>query len=133
MTMSVHTFELKTQLSGEETKAVRDALYTYAKGKKDMCYPQNNRLYFNRWCDEGVRFFLESSASVPGSTLHLVVTPAKVLGSNDAAALFVPSTESVNKIYIAIEEILSWLTIERYSYQMQLSRPAFFSSHLNHN
>ena len=122
MTMSVHTFELKTQLSSEETKAVRDALYTYAKGKKDMCYPQNNRLYFNRWCDEGVRFFLESSASVPGSTLHLVVTPAKVLGSNDAAALFVPSTESVNKIYIAIEEILSWLTIERYSYQMQLSR-----------
>ena len=70
MTMSVHTFELKTQLSSEETKAVRDALYTYAKGKKDMCYPQNNRLYFNRWCDEGVRFFLESSASVPGSTLH---------------------------------------------------------------
>ena len=33
MTMSVHTFELKTQLSSEETKAVRDALYTYAKGK----------------------------------------------------------------------------------------------------
>ena len=122
MTMSVHTFELKTQLSGEETKAVRDALYTYAKGKKDMCYPQNNRLYFNRWCDEGVRFFLESSASVPGSTLHLVVTPAKVLGSNDAAALVVPSTERVNKIYIAIEDILSWLPIERHSYQMQLSR-----------
>ena len=122
MTMSVHTFELKTQLSGEETKAVRDALYTYAKGKKDMCYPYNNRLYFNRWCDEGVRFFLESSASVPGSTLNLVVTPAKVLGSNDAAALFVPSTECVNKIYIAIEDILSWLPIERHSYQMQLSR-----------
>ena len=122
MTMSVHTFELKMKLSDEENNAVRDALYAYAKGKKNMCYPQNNRLYFNRWCDDGVRFFLEQNAHVPGSTLYLVITPAKVLGCNDAVTLFVPSAKGVNEIYRVTEEILSWLPIKRHSYQLLLSR-----------
>lgn len=122
MEMTIHTFELTAILSVEETEKLRNTLFDYAKGKQGMCYKNGNRLYFNRWCSDGIRFFLHRNTNIPGSTLHLVITPAKILGYDDAAALFFPSLQNMDKIDAAIREILSLLPIKLHSQQMQLNR-----------
>lgn len=122
MEMTIHTFELTAMLSVEETAKLRNALYDYAKDKRSMCYENGDRLYFNRWCNNGIRFFLHRNTNIPGSTLHLVITPAKILGYDDAVALFSPSLQNMDKINAVIGEILSLLPIKLYSQQMQLNR-----------
>ena len=122
MEMTIHTFELTAILSVEETEKLQNTLFDYAKGKQGMCYKNGNRLYFNRWCSDGIRFFLHRNTNIPGSTLHLVITPAKILGYDDAAALFFPSLQNMDKIDVAIREILSLLPIKLHSQQMQLNR-----------
>ena len=122
MEMTIHTFELTAILSVEETEKLRSTLFDYAKGKQGMCYKNGNRLYFNRWCSDGIRFFLHRNTNIPGSTLHLVITPAKILGYDDAAALFFPSLQNMDKIDAVIREILSLLPIKLHSQQMQLNR-----------
>lgn len=122
MEMTIHTFELTAILSIEETEKLRNTLFDYAKGKRGMCYENGNRLYFNRWCNDGIRFFLHRNTNISGSTLHLVITPAKILGYDDAAALFFPSSQNMDKIDATIREILSLLPIKLHSQQMQLNR-----------
>lgn len=125
MAMTIHTFELTTVLSPKETQATRDYIFEYAFGKKSMSYEKDNRLYFNRWCNYGVRFYLQPNPVTPECTLHLLVTPAKIMGSDDALSLFSVTKQDVPLIDEKIQAILDKLPIKRYSCRMELKRLDF--------
>lgn len=122
MAMTIHTFELTTKLSAEDTASCRNAFFGQAIGHARLCYQKGMRLYFNRWSNRGVRIFLNKNENIPDSTLHLCVTPAKVLGCDDAAALFEATERNVSALEIQLEKILDELPIKRRSSQMKLSR-----------
>ena len=125
MKMTIHTFELTTVLSQKETQATRDYIFEYAFGKKSMSYEKDNRLYFNRWCNYGVRFYLQQNPVTPECTLHLLITPAKLMGSADALSLFSVTEQDVRLIDENIHAILDKLPIKRYSCRMELKRLDF--------